>query len=258
MTEQVNNYYKSSYHSSRKKWRSHNYSPKGMKIGIELEVEHPNGYHEAIKRIPKFRSYMPDFEEDMSLDYRRGVEIIFPPLSPSTIRNKNSTFSRAIKAIDESGVEDSDRCGMHMNVNTSDWEWHKINRFGQLVLGLPRHVLENIGGRTLTRYCGMMHWYYLDDWYEYAEESHDYAVSFRRNRLELRFPASTTCLRKINLLVYFIEAVAKVAERAVILTDNRDSNSSNLAALVELSMPRSKKRDLLCAVLRSERGVKYE
>ena len=258
MTEQVNNYYKSSYHSSRKSWRSHNYRPKGMKIGIELEVEHPQGYREAIKRIPKFRSYMPDFEEDMSLDYQRGVEIIFPPLSPSTIRNKNSTFSRAIKAIDESGVEDSHRCGMHMNVNTSDWEWNKINRFGALVLSLPRPVLENIGGRTLTRYCGMMHTDYLDYWYEYAEESHDYAVSFRRNRLELRFPASTTCLRKINLLVYFIEAVAKVAEEAVVITGIRDLNADNLAAAIFRVMPRSKKRDLLVSVLRSERGVKYE
>lgn len=258
MTEQVNNYYKSRYHSSRKRWRSHNYRPKGMKIGIELEVEHPQGYHEAIKRIPKFRSYMPDFEEDMSLDCYRGVEIIFPPLSPSTIRNKNSTFSRAIKAIDESGVEDSDRCGMHMNVNTSDWAWYKIHRFGALVLGLPRDVLENIGGRTLTRYCSLLHTDYLDYWHDYAENSHDYAVSFRRNRLELRFPASTTCLRKINLLVYFIEAVAKVAEEVVVITGNRGYNADYLADRIKQYMPSSKKRDLLCAVLRSERGVKYE
>ena len=100
---------------------------------------------------------------------------------------------------------------MHLNVNTEGWSQNKKLLFIATVHNLKKEALERIGGRKLTSYC-----YQLDDVTTLEDflynDSHTTAAEWLDNRVELRFPGTTTDHQRIKELVAFIEVLELFAE----------------------------------------------
>lgn len=187
---------------------------KGKFIGIELELESETGdYNDIIRAMPphfdRTDGEAPHLEEDGSLDDDAGIEIIFPPLSPATLRDPTSYFYRSIAALNAWGeVHIHRNCGMHMNVNCNGWTDMKKALFVATIHKMPRKLLEAIGGRDLNGYCAQDGSGRTLGYYEYhPSDDHSYACEHKSNgaRLECRFPSATTDLAKIARLTFFLE-----------------------------------------------------
>ena len=207
----MGNYTRGYYHSSTPEWRNR-FQKTGAYVGIELELEVNNGYRALLNRLPNFRNgRSPLTEEDGSLSDRAGIELVFPPVQLKNVLRKGSVFSQSLDTIDEVGTSNHERVGMHMNVNTSGWTFLKRTMFVLVVHHMERAQLERLGGRELNTYCAQFigsNIYDLDDLdYFYAEvtDAHSYAAEVKNNRIELRFPASTTDKTRIKYLLSFIQ-----------------------------------------------------
>lgn len=210
---------RSGYHSrSSVDWRRAE-NLVGKAIGVELEVEAHDNYAELLDSLPEHDHDVdgpaPHFEADGSLDSHRGVEIIFPPYSPQSIRDGSAYLMKAAKGLDDSGrLNISTRCGMHMNVNAYGWSAHKRAVFVGIIHNMPRPVLEELGGRPLNHYCMQSPNPRLRAYATSPGDSHDYAVEHKHGgtRLELRFPAATVDLEHISLLATFIDYLDDYAD----------------------------------------------
>lgn len=210
----MGHYERDDYHTSHPEWRD-NFKAKGKYIGVELEcVSNTGAYQDLLDLIPKFAfGRGPIAEEDGSLPYDSGVELIFPPVSYKQLKSSKSAFAKTLAAIEGVSRKDNSRTsvGMHLNVNTEGWSQNKKLLFIATVHNLKKEALERIGGRKLTSYCYQTDdACTLDDFYEMEE--HSTAAEWLNNRVELRFPGTTTDHQRIKELVAFIEVLELFAE----------------------------------------------
>lgn len=191
---------------------------RGKYIGVELELEADGSWERIRDAMPEHRDGdgpAPDFEEDGSLSEYSGVEIIFPPIHPETLRDPGSYFHRAVSAIHIAKVTDiSYNCGMHMNVNTWKWSRRKKAIFCSMIHNMPQRVLEHIGGRGLNGYCHQLSKQFNQMmWYASSPgDSHSWACEDKGNRFECRFPGATTDMKHIARISYFLEYLEDFAE----------------------------------------------
>lgn len=209
----MGHYERLDYHEKEPSWRD-DFSSKGKYIGVELEcVSNTGAYNDLLELIPKFGfGRGPIVEQDSSLPYATGMELIFPPVSYKQLKSPKSAFAKTIAALEGKveGYNPRRSVGMHLNVNTSCWSGNKKLLFIATVHNLKKEALERIGGRELTSYC-----YQSDDYCsleEYQIEEHCTVAEWVHNRVELRFPGTTTDHSRIKELVAFIEVLELFAE----------------------------------------------
>lgn len=207
-----------SYHSSTNGWRRAG-NLIGKAIGIELELEGNETYVEVLTALPEHDVEVdgpqPHFETDNSLDYSRGVEIIFPPYSPAAIRTGQAYVAKAMRALDEADVvQVSTRCGMHMNVNINGWSDHRRAVFVGVIHNMPVDALEKLGGRRLNRYCSQFRNSNLSTYITRPADGHTHAAEHKAGggRVELRFPGATTVLEDMSRIAAFIDLLDDYAE----------------------------------------------
>lgn len=253
-------YRRTGYHEERPAWRGRT-SPVGFKVGIELEMEHPNHYRNILSELPLFKRNRPITEQDGSLNYDRGVEIVFPPYSVASLKDKRGNFQRTVRAIEESGAEPTSNCGMHLNINTRGWGEQKRQVFTATLFLVRRQAIEMIGRRSLNNgYCSPMNTYMrgfnINQLYNFARGSHSLLVSPRVGRIEARYPAATFNLETINFNVYFLQCVEKFAgahENAFHITDLTGEEAStvnaNLSQFIKDNMPAGSRRAKLLRIL---------
>jgi len=209
----MGHYKRLDYHEKAPSWRDR-FSSKGKYIGVELEcVSNAGGYENLLELIPRFGfGRGPIVEQDASLPYHTGMELIFPPVSYKQLKSPKSAFAKTIAALDGKveGYNPRRSVGMHLNVNTQGWSGNKKLLFIAVVHNLKKEALERIGGRALTSYC-----YQYDDSIqldEYEITEHCTVAEWVHNRIELRFPGTTTDHKRIKELVAFIEVLELFAE----------------------------------------------
>lgn len=210
----MGHYLRDDYHTLHPEWRD-NFRAKGKYIGVELEcVSNTGAYQDLLDLIPKFAfGRGPIAEDDGSLPHSSGVELIFPPVSYKQLKSNKSAFAKTLAAIKDVSRKDNSRTsvGMHLNVNTEGWSQNKKLLFIATVHNLKKEALERIGGRKLTSYC-----YQINDVTTLEEflynDSHTTAAEWVGNRVELRFPGTTTDHSRIKELIAFIEILELFAE----------------------------------------------
>lgn len=203
-------YERSAYHSQHPAWRSR-FRRQGEYFGIELEREPivNQHYSTVLTALPDLARYRPLVETDGSLSHN-GIEFVFPPMKLSTYKNAKSGFRQMLKSMEET-TRSTRNTGMHININTTGWPVENISRYMALIHNMPQNWLENIGGRQLNHYCRQYGGGSLAYVYDYCYRSHSYAIERGTNRMEARFPHSTTDHTKIvNLLEFFTELKAFV------------------------------------------------
>lgn len=191
---------------------------KGQMYGVELELEAKgSSYKSLIKALPEHEDkdgIAPALEQDSTLDEDKGLEIIFPPVHPSVLKDGKSYFARCVKAVDRK-AQLGDHCGMHINVNTHGWTDSAKSLFAALLFCMPRAHMEKMGGRKLTPYCeqdiDLDYYQEVRDFCEY-EGTHDSCCEHKGNRYEVRFPKATTKLPIITRIVTFVELVEEFAK----------------------------------------------
>lgn len=186
-------------------WRKESNKPEGRMMGIEFEIEHPDGFDRILEALPEPRDpkNTPVTERDGSLNDHCGVEIVFPPYKYAAFKSGTSFFARAMKALEEAGVESTVNCGMHMNINTTGWTADQRTAFVFFLHRFPRACIERIGGRTLNGYCNQ----YPELTFTAAatHTQHVTLAGLRPNRIEVRFPKATTDLNRVKNLTNFFE-----------------------------------------------------
>lgn len=226
----MGNYDREEYHESYASWRNTR-GIVGPLIGIELEVEDKDSYENVLAAIPDTDKDedRPLVEDDGSLGSYTGVEIIFPPANPRTLMRSGSFFRNTLAALSELSLQDSNHTGMHINVNIHGWEIRAVRLFIALFHYLPKDTLENIGGRTLNGYCSQWRIRDFSD-YQYSDE-HSYAAEWKygADRVELRFPKSTTDYRRVQTLLTFIGVASKWAEQSDLPTHYGTVSDARLA-----------------------------
>ena len=202
----MGNYTREQYHSylNRPKWRSE-FARQGAYFGVELELEPMVGssYHTILAAMPDVGGRRPLTEHDASLSYH-GVEIIFPPITLSSYKNKNSVFRRVLDSLHGS-TRTTYACGMHVSVNRNGWTSTQVQRFTAILHNLPPEWLQNIGGRQLNRYCSQMRRASLDSYNSLYY--HMYCAEPGRSRIECRFPAATTDHVRVTNIIEFLTLV---------------------------------------------------
>lgn len=201
--------------------RSNGLSGKFIGIEWELEAQTGKGYTHIIKAMPDHHEDVdgpaPHMESDGSLDHVRGVEIIFPPVSPASIRDPKSYLHRSVLAVDAAGIcALTNRCGMHMNINCNGWSDYKKAIFMAVVHWMPREKLEKLGGRELNGYCSQDQNHSLESYTWEPGDEHGYAAEHKNSgtRIECRFPGATTDIQVIIRLTYFFEYLEDFATAA--------------------------------------------
>lgn len=183
--------------------------PQGQKYGIELETDNRSGYTHTLMVLPDVKGrHRPITEQDASLTDYGGVEIVFPPVSASTLSNKRSVFVRTLEALKslENDVTASRRTGMHINVNTTGWSAELKYRFMAYINYLPDTVIARVGDRGHNNYCIPARFRWWND-YESLLGTHEHRTSLRRNRIEARFPAATTDYKKVAVIITLLQEV---------------------------------------------------
>lgn len=207
-------YQRYGYHSQHTTWRNST-SLEGKYIGIEFECEAHSDYRDLLALIPDFPpEATPICECDGSLG-TNGVEIIFPPMRYTALKNSTGHFKRFIEAIDGTAYHHS-TTGMHMNVNTRGWTVAERRLFCAMIHNIPASMLRNLGGRGLTHYCHQVPQRALA---YYATQIGHGAAEIKNGRIEVRFPKSTTDTDRIDVLVDFIDALGAFCKRH---TDDAD------------------------------------
>lgn len=196
---------------TRPSWRTNENRPKGKLIGVELEIENPNGQKYTLDAIPEPENEesRPITESDGSLDHT-GVEIVFAPIPYADLYSETSFFGKTLLALDDAGAVGSQRCGMHLNVNTEDWTSVKKCSFLAFLHWIPEAAISHLGGRVRGHYYPQNPHLSYDGMLRHTE--HVTCAGIRPNRIEVRFPKATTNLRTLQVLVNFIEYLEEWCE----------------------------------------------
>lgn len=210
----MGDYTRGMYHGNMPTWRNGRNQEAGQLVGFELEIENPNGYLSTLEALPDNTRRKPIAEQDGSLNHRLGVEIVFPPYKYSAIKRKGAFFERAMSALEEAGCHAGLNCGLHMNINTNGWGEELRKIFTAVVNSFSAEQLANVGGRRLNGFCQQV-LDQIDVTYTGSRNSHHCLVSVRDNRLELRFPAATTDMRRYKTLVDFVDLVEKYSRTLI-------------------------------------------
>lgn len=210
----MGNYHRGGYHSHHPAWRNHQ-SLDGGHIGVEFEVEASgswSSYSNLLRLLPDFPTGTgPITESDGSLDYERGVEIVFPPVPYEELKKATGVFGQCIRAL-HGHTRHNSNTGMHMNVNVRGWTRRKIGLFLALINNLSDAQLRNVGGRNPTGYCRADRNRSLESYSAFGATHGRAAEQPTTTRLELRFPQSSTDPKRIELLVDFIERLDKFTD----------------------------------------------
>lgn len=207
-------YERTGYHELRPKWRRSLPEKKKSKpyIGLELEVISNTGsYQDVLDLMPRFSgNSRPITEMDGSLPSHSGVEIVFPPFLPESLKSKRGVVSRTMEALKDVVYEGHQSAGLHINVNVEGWQLDKLGLFAYLFHHMDTQELTMLGGRNLTMYCEQQRfWSTVSPWRNYCGK---YSCVYVRNnyeRAELRFPGSTVSTVRLNLLVDLATAASK-------------------------------------------------
>jgi hypothetical protein len=217
------------YHEDERPWRRSK-NLQGKWIGIELEAEHDDGYGVILQKIaiPRVDECdVPIFEEDGTIDDYEGVEIVFPPVKAESIMHDLDHYvRRAIKSVKASGAHFPDNCGMHISVNTNGWNNYKKAAFMLGIVGMPPGIMEKLGGRDVrwnesaaSIYPSLNdRWGYADNrWTDFSYmpgSDHDHCAEWRDDgkSCEIRFPKATADMRRLNKLLFWIDALTDFAD----------------------------------------------
>lgn len=185
----------------------------GNHVGVELEIQHRRGRNRVLQLIPDppKGTPRPSTERDGSLHENNGVEIVFPPLTYKRAKHPQGFFAKTLKALaTEADDVYFDRCGMHININTADWNRDHVRMFCAIISWVPPQWLTNIGGRRLNPYCEQYRYRHLD---YYISDGERGAACIRSNfsRIECRFPAPTLDHNRFKVLMDFLEIVESLA-----------------------------------------------
>lgn len=199
----MGNYARNTYHSEKAVWRTAQHSPRGKRVGIELELEHSKGYKRLLELLPDTKGIRPSTERDGSLTENGGLEIIFPPYTYSGIRRKDSYFRKALAELAVDPPRFTTHTGMHMNINTTGWSVDAKKMFVAFLHCVPLDMLHTLGGRRPNNYSRIRYipWSNMDSCIK-----HDLAW-IRPNRIEVRFPAATIDADKVMNLITFFDLV---------------------------------------------------
>jgi hypothetical protein len=278
-------YERREYHATHADWRSREGGACGLKgdyIGIELELE-SNNYRRVLSAMPEIRGKnRPHVETDGSLSMN-GLEIIFPPFRYGTVKKKNSAIHKVMEAL-KSVVHTTPSTGMHINVNTHDWDEDKIYRFVSVFHLLKKQYLEKLGGRSLNSYCDQVDEDILDFgvnfWERRDGEDHDFedllklkhfaevmsehsfAAEISENRVELRFPSATTNQLRLASLVDLVRCVEAFIQSPLYLWDLRagmpfERAKIEMTARFEKYLKKSKRYNNLYMIM-TEGFLEYE
>lgn len=189
----------------------------GKAIGVEFEVEGRGAFATVIDALPMHDAEVdgpaPHFERDGTLNDVRGVEIIFPPYSPKSIRDGSSYLSRAITKLHADDVCNiTAACGMHMNVNARGWSAHKMAVFCGIIHWMPPTTMERLGGRRPGRWCQQSRNTNLTFYSTQPGNAHSYATENKEGRVELRFPSASTDFTRLARLSLFIDMLEDYAQ----------------------------------------------
>lgn len=221
-------------------WRS-DFDKEGPYIGVEFEcISSAGNYSVLLDALPNFPfGREPLAEDDGSLPGRSGLELIFPPVSYKQLKKSSSVFGKCIAALDGKITTDRNITGMHMNVNTNHWSADKKLLFIATFHNIMQEALECIGGRQLNTYCKQL----PDEGLYYYEDvcDHSYCAEYLDNRVELRFPKSTTDHSKVTQLIEFIEVVETFAEVEVANCHQYEDSTHALEASFRKFCSKSKK-----------------
>lgn len=211
----MSTYRRRDYHSVDTAWRNSR-DLNGSYVGIELEVEAlTTPYGQLLGLLPDLRGRArPITETDGSLSFLRGVEIVFPPFKPSSIKRKSGAVKRVMESIKHIEMSTNNQVGMHMNINVQGWSRPRVLVAALVVHKLGYPWLTYLGGRGSNQYCST----YNYTRYDYAEltlgmSSHASATSVTNSRLELRFPKSTTDSERLDRLLDFIHQLERWSEQ---------------------------------------------
>lgn len=200
---------RTSAHSTRKQWRRGDHRAVGKKIGIEIEMVSHASYTSILDVINTLPFSMDiATETDGSLPFNAGMEVVFPPFSYKTLKNKKSKLSQLLTAVAPHRRRYTG-AGGHFNVNTTGWSSTKIKAFMFLVHSAPPSLLTYVGGRNLTGYCRQQG---LSSSLLIPGASTRGAAAYRGNRIELRFPIGVTSTDDISRVVRFVEFLEKISE----------------------------------------------
>jgi len=227
---------RSDYHEENPEWRTR-FRGKGRFIGVELEVETGQdpeyddedddfasptggGYAALMALLPQNKlatERFPIVEEDGSLNYDRGMEIVFPPISYAHLRDRGRYFGKTLAALGEhTSLSLHSQTGMHMNVNCNGWPDRKCGYFVGIINHMEQVYLERMGGRGLTHYCSQNR--NSVDWSDYTEEDftgHTAAAETPYDgRIECRFPKATVDHGRVDMLLTFFEELEDFCDEA--------------------------------------------
>ena len=207
----MGNYVRRAYHSQRPAWRNST-NLRGKYVGIEFEcVSATQSYRDILNALPDFKfNRGPLVEQDGSLPSRRGVELIFPPVSYRQIKSSKSVFAKALKALEGKISTCATSPGMHININTAGWSYDKVCLFSAVVHNTPYNTLVKLGGRSLNSYCRQSPNLQLN----FYDNRYHSVASAKNGRMELRFPKPTTDHEKLKWILEYVEVVERFASKA--------------------------------------------
>lgn len=195
--------------------------PNTLAVGIELEMEHLDGYHQIFESFPVAQRIedIPWFESDGSLNSSQGVEIVWPPLPVDVIRDPSSLFGGFMANIEQDNrVANSGRAGMHVNVNVTGMTTEQKATFIATSWGLTNEQCRAIGGRWPNNYCSSEAHATISSLLARAPEKYNRArIRLSGSALgeaawaaatcvEVRFPASTKNRAELDRVLTYIEA----------------------------------------------------
>lgn len=192
---------------------------RGMLFGIELELESRGGFErdDIVKAFPdmvKGDGPPPVFENDGSLDHVRGVEIIFPPVKPSVLRDPESYFNKALASLRRNRVVAKvAHAGMHINVNSFGLSDQTVANFCAVVHFMPREKYKTIAGRYPGGYSHQAEPEEVDDIHELLQYGdHEWCVEVHEDRIECRYPVASLDPEHIERNLTFIEVLLRFAK----------------------------------------------
>jgi hypothetical protein len=214
----MGNYTSDAYHGARRQWPRVQ-APIGRYVGIELEVSHNAGYQHLLEILPDPPSedMRPATETDGSLPFATGLEIVFPAFKYKDVQSKTGFLAQTMEVLRVANTRHAAGYGMHVNVNTVGWSQEKCQLFHALIHWMPAINLEHIGGRRLNAYCQQFRMPLAN----YTEGRWRACTASRENRIECRFPKSTSDHDRLSLIVDFltlVERYVSVKRNAVRLT----------------------------------------
>lgn len=199
-------------------------------IGIELEVVGRNSYQELLSTIPhpKNSKQRPLTECDASLP-STGLEIVFPPFSVASLKNKRGYFAKVLESLKPVVIDKHQRAGMHLNVaKLSTANANGI--FMALLHNLPARTAMTLFKRTGGQYHRSLFYPRVEDYkfnpYNALNGNHSAAATYRIGNfaldlggvkyIEVRLARSNVEHDEVIMIIKFLELAREFAETATI------------------------------------------